>query len=1190
MENYAEFAQLCLSRLKKNEAEEEEHRRPLSASSLIRFHGRPILPPLLSGKQREEMRRHRDEAQEARANKSLKDDPRMAYVQTILHSVQLRKTPTLQDLLQETETKFEFPHLHNNSRFSMSRNDVSIGTRESLSPGPTGKLKNGTAQPPKISTTHSAFFPSSMPPQQSFQEEYLPERLDSQQGSQPCSFNAASHQSLSSGYITCENQEKSTADSVQTIDVQTTEETNNNDGVFFHSTSNIIPKMPDIISHPPIDGEELERTGLESFFCTNIMGPKDLCSTSFHIDSLRCDPLRAEQPEFSRPHSRNKEVGIPFTAQINPARNRSTETNDGSLALSEKNSLSDNADLQRSLNLTEVVRVQKPPSKAEAEPADIEIDFPDFKQPEESRPLSLQALLKKSQEYRRRQRMLRNQAKSNKMHQERIQEKPKGRAEEPSLSDKENEELHHKGAVQGKKSKEGRGTLIWSEEALPQKPRKSNRIECEGVAEDGKAMERLSIEEETFFKNKLNSSQEVRAAPKQVSVLIQQQESLMKTSLIQGTFYEPACLPSFHGGVEKYRSFPVPSFCLSPVPCKNKTINAAGTPELKSDSSSDFNEARVKDINLDRQQSPTVPSGSVIIGDDDTSVFAKSSLPIDQLESNLCSLKVLISDLESTVKENLDDRREPDCSTQSDENLESSKDYEQIENAFPDNSSCCLEDTQDAADDDDGNEVDNLWQRQSLIQFKNMDKDVGPNPKSSLRDVSLQNCFEIIKLSQHSQVQASIKENRNEMSPDGGGSGNIQRGVSKTEQLSSKNTMSVAQQMRIPSIFRNVACKDVPAAHLSHLKERVGNIAADAEGPVPSQSLNRSYDVDTPSDLWLQEGSGSDLGSQRSYNQTKGLTPESGGEDQSGVSKVKRRLLMHVTEGTVEMKEGRGRAVDPVVTPHSGTPTAGVYLSEGCGFQEQETLKSKQERLKQMHAAQVRALQEEHRKQQEELLQVLAARYRLLQDVSPCSRLGDALTFSSLPQPLSPLSQRCRPLVAAAVKGFLTRRLLRTERVAQLVRTIRDTQQFLQAFQQQSASRGDRCSRQDVLLQERVALQLRAARYEVYDIFFSLSAGEQMQLIRWDRELARERQLRRQNGHAGCTRGKSSLSAATQKSLERKRERMIQKKAAECHKGAAARTGPKSGFSVEKPQETKRGQFKANPQRVPKSVCSSRPR
>ncbi|XP_051802277.1 centriolar coiled-coil protein of 110 kDa isoform X3 [Acanthochromis polyacanthus] len=227
------------------------------------------------------------------------------------------------------------------------------------------------------------------------------------------------------------------------------------------------------------------------------------------------------------------------------------------------------------------------------------------------------------------------------------------------------------------------------------------------------------------------------------------------------------------------------------------------------------------------------------------------------------------------------------------------------------------------------------------------------------------------------------------------------------------------------------------------------------------------------------------------------------------------------------------------------------------------------------------------------LCQALAVRYRLLQSVSfPCSmsssRLGDTSTFLS--QPSSPLSQCYRPLLSAAMKGFLTRRLLRTERVAQLVRTVRDTQQFLQAFGKQSPSRGELCSRQDLILQERVTLQLRAARYEVYDVFFSLSARERMQLISWDRELARERELRRQSGHTGHPRGKSSLSAATQKSLERKRGIIIQKKAAERHRGFVKRTGLKSLVSEEQPLKTKRGQFRANPQRVPKSTFSSRPR
>ncbi|XP_047222246.1 uncharacterized protein si:ch73-100l22.3 isoform X1 [Girardinichthys multiradiatus] len=1194
MENYAEFAQRCLSKLKENEEEKEGHRRTLSASSLIRFYGRPILPPLLSGKQREEMRRHRDEAQKDTAKKKLKDDPRMAYVQTILRSVQLRKTPTLQDLLQETEIKAESSCLHNTSRFSVSCSDVSNRTRDSLSPVPVMKVKNGIFLPPKTSTAYSAFFPSDIPPQQSYHEWSLTDLLDSQQGSHPCSFNAASHQSLSSGYVTCENQENTTAVSGK-IDFRTTEEMDNVGGFFLHNTSDTIAKMPDIVSHPPINGEELERTGLESFFCSNIMGAKDVCSTSFHIDSERCGSLRAEQPELSHPHSLNKEVNISFTARLDPARNSSTEINDGSLAFSEENGLSDDPDLQQALNLTKQVHVQKTPSKAEAEPVDNQINIADLKEPEEFRPLSLQALLKKSQEYRRCQRMLRNQAKSTKIHQKRTQEQPRAQVEESSLSDKENDELYHKGAVtvEGKKTKEIRGSFIQSVEPSAQKSWEANIIQSEvteskNVVEDEKTMESFSVEEETSLKNKLNSSQEFITIPKKTGVLIQQQPGSVKTPLIQGTFYETPCLTSYLGCVGKYRSVPVPNICLSPVPCKSKAVDAAGTSEPKFDSSSDFNEIRVKDL---KQRPTPVPSAvNLTVEDNATSVFAKSSLHIDQLESNLCSLKVLISDLESTVKENLDDRRQPDSSMQSEESFESSKDSEQIENAGQDNSSGCLKDTQGA----DGNEVDELQQIQSFILFKKMDKDVGPEPRTYRRDdVSLtvrNSGSEIIKLSKQSQASATKRENRNKMSAEGGGNTNAQREICKTEQLLSKSMMSVAQQMRIPSIFRNVTSKNFPPCHIAdqgaHLKEREGNITTEAEGSVCSPSLNQSYDVDTPSDLWFQEGPGSDPGSQGSHGQEKHLTPESGSEDQVGVSKVKRRLLMHVTEGTLEKSDITNREVDSMATPNPGSPTAAVHWSEGGGIQ-------KQEQLKQIHAAQVRALQEEHRKQQKELLQVLAARYRLLQDVTPRStsgsRFGDTLTFSSPCQPLCPFSQPCHPLLAAAVKGFLTRRLLRTERVEQLVRTIRDTQQFLQVFQQQSTSRGERCSRQDVILQERVALQLRAARYEVYDIFFGLSAREQMQLIRWDRELAKERQLRRQNGHAGYPSGKSSLSAATQKSLERKRERMIQKRAAECHSGAMVRTGQKYGFSAEKPLETKRGQFKANPHRVPKGVCSSRP-
>lgn len=197
--------------------------------------------------------------------------------------------------------------------------------------------------------------------------------------------------------------------------------------------------------------------------------------------------------------------------------------------------------------------------------------------------------------------------------------------------------------------------------------------------------------------------------------------------------------------------------------------------------------------------------------------------------------------------------------------------------------------------------------------------------------------------------------------------------------------------------------------------------------------------------------------------------------------------------------------------------------------------------------------------------------------------------FTQQPSPPCPLPEHYRHLLAAAAKGFLTRRLLRTERVTQLVRTVRDSQHFLKALQQQSPYK-ELCSRQDLMLQERVALQLRATRYEIYDIFFSLSAAERMQLISMDRDLVRERELKRQNGASGRPKGKSSLSAATQKSLERKRGLMILQKTAERHRGAGTRTRHKPAFSAEQPLETRAGQFTANPQRVPKSTYTSRPR
>ncbi|XP_059183509.1 uncharacterized protein si:ch73-100l22.3 [Centropristis striata] len=1196
MEDYDKFVQHRLSHLR---ICEEEDNRPPPSSSLIYFYGRPILPPLLSGEQREEMQRHRDAAQKASVHRKLKDDSRLAHVQTILHSVQLRKTPTLEELLQESETTTKYSYSHNSSGGSVSQSKFSLETKDSLScsPTPGTKDKDGVSLPPLTSTTYSAYFASDVTRQQSYQEECLNDQHDSQQGSQP------SHQSVSSGYVTYQNAENTTSVSGridaegESRDFVSSEGAYNNStgGFFLHNTSNTIAKMPDIISHPPIDGEELERSGLESSFGNDFILVKDNNCTLLEVDSVICDHLPAEKCESSL-DSMEGGGNPPFTTLLDLDEDHSLDRIESPISSSENSGLCENPELSQILKAhhspTTELQIQHDTSESEAEPAESHAD--EGTPSEEPYRLSLQALLKKSQEYRRRQRMLRNQAKNTKI-QERTQEQTRARAEEEhSLSDKENDEFPYKGTVtaEGRKNKERKGNFISSVATLPRKSWENGSVierefvgenfKSEHLTEDGNNKDISSVEEETIFKNnKLNISPEVITEPRQISTFPQQQP----TSPVQEAFFLTTCPAAIYNKVGKYNTIPAPYFCRSPVHCKSKgsihegeTLNGAET--LEKILAPGLNEGHVVgEVDLGHPNSPTVvPSTVNLLVEGD----AKSSQQIDQLESNLSSLKVVILDLESTLTENLKNHSKTESNTQNElsskgteHSLQSHRDY--------------FEGKQ-RSDDDEQDQRNREWQgRQLLDNFKNTQADTGPEP--SISDTDQGKKADEIKVSEPRLVQTSATDRVKEQVECKEGLAQSLGQHGGCRKPTAKCVLSVTQQLRIPDVFRTAPSVTTAERNISVLSdtsnrpvESRNEAAAETHNSTRSPSLNQSYDVDAPSGLWLLDGSGSDLGSKGHYLQEKHhLTPESGGEDQGGVSKVKRRLLMHTTGETRERRAP--------VRPNASTPTAAARWYEGHGNQE-----DKQEQLKQAHAAQVRALQEEHRRQQEELLQALAERYRLLQSVSfPCSmsssRLGDTLTFPTLSQPLSPLSERYRPLLAAAVKGFLARRLLKTERVAQLVRTVRDTHQFLQALQQhQSPGRGELCSRQDLLLQERVTLQLRAARYEVHDVFFSLSAGEKMQLISWDRELVRERELKRQSGHTGHPRGKSSLSAATQKSLERKRGMMIQKKTAERHTGVVTRIGHNTGFCAKQPVGTKRGQFRANPQRVPKSTYSSRPR
>ncbi|KAL8175448.1 UNVERIFIED_CONTAM: hypothetical protein K2H54_025277 [Gekko kuhli] len=137
-------------------------------------------------------------------------------------------------------------------------------------------------------------------------------------------------------------------------------------------------------------------------------------------------------------------------------------------------------------------------------------------------------------------------------------------------------------------------------------------------------------------------------------------------------------------------------------------------------------------------------------------------------------------------------------------------------------------------------------------------------------------------------------------------------------------------------------------------------------------------------------------------------------------------------------------------------------------------------------------------------------------------------------QVYSPEMKRKLNKISALAKGFLTRRLLQTEKLKHLRQTVKDTREFIRNFQSEAPlKRGAICA-QDASLQERVVAQLRAALFDIHDIFFKMEVSERMSILCHDREVRKEKMLR-QLDKAKTPRDRVALSTATQKSLDRKK-------------------------------------------------------
>ncbi|XP_020016024.2 centriolar coiled-coil protein of 110 kDa isoform X2 [Castor canadensis] len=136
------------------------------------------------------------------------------------------------------------------------------------------------------------------------------------------------------------------------------------------------------------------------------------------------------------------------------------------------------------------------------------------------------------------------------------------------------------------------------------------------------------------------------------------------------------------------------------------------------------------------------------------------------------------------------------------------------------------------------------------------------------------------------------------------------------------------------------------------------------------------------------------------------------------------------------------------------------------------------------------------------------------------------------PQVFSPELQAKFNRITAVAKGFLTRRLMQTDKLKQLRQTVKDTMEFIRSFQSEAPLKRGVVSAQDASLQERVLAQLRAALYGIHDIFFGMNAAERMSILRHDREARKEKMLRQMDKMKSP---RVALSAATQKSLDRRK-------------------------------------------------------
>lgn len=153
------------------------------------------------------------------------------------------------------------------------------------------------------------------------------------------------------------------------------------------------------------------------------------------------------------------------------------------------------------------------------------------------------------------------------------------------------------------------------------------------------------------------------------------------------------------------------------------------------------------------------------------------------------------------------------------------------------------------------------------------------------------------------------------------------------------------------------------------------------------------------------------------------------------------------------------------------------------------------------------------------------------QDTSIASSIHLDL-LSETRQSLHPKWRRCFDRLTAMVRGHLTRRLMKTQRVQSIIQTIRDTLECALRLHGEPHIRIGMVTPEDVQLHQRLITQLTSACHELHDVFFNIPVAERMQLIGQLRSQRKPRLPRGGTGRQDVVGGR--ISSATQKVLERR--------------------------------------------------------